>query len=131
MELALEYSFPRSRCNAMCRFACTDKYNERDLESVIVPCSRWQGGSLWVQHEGGAHALDSCSGPGTMRRITWPYIRFQPHLRHATVPWASGDRTILIGYTVKALHRLSEADRHALHHRGFNLPPISSAASTA
>ena len=24
----------------------TDKYNERDLESVIVPCSRWQGGSL-------------------------------------------------------------------------------------
>ena len=106
----------------------TDKYNERDLESVIVPCSRWQGGSLWVQHEGGAHALD---GPGTMRRITWPYIRFQPHLRHATAPWSSSDRTILIGYTVKALHRLSETDRHALHYRGFNLPPVSSAAPTA
>ena len=109
----------------------TDKYNERDLESVIVPCSRWQGGSLWVQHDGGAHALDNHSGPGTMRRITWPYIRFQPHLRHATVPWSSGDQTILIGYTVKLLHRLSDADRHALHYRGFNLPPVSHAVSKA
>ena len=74
-----------------------DKNNASRYESIIIPCGRWQGGSLWIQNSDGAHALDAHSGPGTMQRITWPYIRFSPLLRHATTPWTSGDRTILIG----------------------------------
>ena len=80
------------------------------------------GGSLWIQNSGGAHALDAHSGPGTMQRISWPYIRFRPHLRHATTPWTSRDRTILIGYMVNSLHRLTDEERHSLRYYGFRLP---------
>ena len=83
-----------------------DKNSERGHDSIIIPCGRWQGGSLWIQNDDGAHALDTESGPGTMQRITWPCIKFSPQLRHATMPWSSGDRTILVAYVVRSLHRL-------------------------
>ena len=100
----------------MCK--STDKNNESGYESIIIPCGRWQGGSLWIQHSDGAHALDARSGPGTMQRITWPYLRFSPFLRHATTPWTSG----LIGYVVKSLHRLADDERRTLRYSGFKLP---------
>ena len=99
-----------------------DKNNERGHDSIIIPCGRWQGGSLWIQNDGGAHALDDKSGPGAMRRITWTCIRFSPHLKHATMPWSSSDRTILVAYVVRSLHRLSDDELHTLRYFGFCLP---------
>ena len=55
-----------------------DNNNEPGFPNLIVPCSRWRGGCLWVQAAGGAHALDQSSGPGTMIRIAWPGITFSP-----------------------------------------------------
>ena len=95
-----------------------DKNNEPDHDSIILLCGRWQGGSLWIQNEGGAQALDTELGPGTMQRITWPCIRFSPHLRHATMPWSSGDRTILVAYVVRSSSRLSEDECHTLRYYG-------------
>ena len=100
----------------------TGKNNASGYESMIIPCGRWQGGSLWIPNHDGAHALDAHSGPGTMQRITWPFIRFWPLLRHATTPWTSGDCTVLIGYMVKSLHRLMDDECHSLHYHGFRLP---------
>ena len=96
--------------------------NEPELKNTVIPCSRWVGGCLWLQSEGGAHALDQDSGPGTMLRIQLPYVQFSPHIPHATTPWAEGDRIILIGYTPRLLHRLCPDDRAILKQRGFQLP---------
>ena len=99
-----------------------DTGNHPGFLNTIVPCSRWVGGCLWVQNEHGAHALDQDSGPGTMHRVQLPYIQFSPHCTHATTPWSQGDRTILIGYTPRHLHRLTASDRETLAGMGFNLP---------
>ena len=96
-----------------------DAGNEPGLDNTIIPCSRWVGGCLWLQSEGGAHALDHFSGPGTMVRIGLPFAQFPPHLYHATAPWSGGDRTILIGFTPRRMERLTNSDRRQLANLGF------------
>ena len=91
------------------------------MDNTVIPCSRWMGGSLWVQCDGGAHALDNTTGPGTMVRIGLPYAQFPPHLLHATAPWSGGNRTILIGFTPRRMEHLSGSDRNQLVNMGFRL----------
>ena len=98
-----------------------DAGNEPNTANTAIPCSRWRGGSLWVQSDGGAYALDRATGPGTMIRIGLPYAQFPPHRFHATVPWSGGDRTILLGFTPRRMERLLESDRTQLTTLGFQL----------
>ena len=100
-----------------------DNNNEPGFPNLIVPCSRWRGGCLWVQAAGGAHALDPSSGPGTMIRIAWPGITFSPHVKHATTPWSNGDRIILVGFQTKRVCSLQATERHRLYQLGFRAEP--------
>ena len=102
-------------------------HNEIDHDNLIIPCGRWQGGSLWLQNPDHAHALDERSGLCTMLLITWPFVRFSPDLRHT--PWTSGDRTVPIGYVARSLSRLSNDRRCAPTAIGFRLPWLLFAVS--
>ena len=108
-----------------------DNNNEPGFCNLIVPCSRWRGGCLWIQADGGAHALDPSSGPGTMTRVTWPGITFSPHAKHATTPWTGGDRVILVGFQTRWVHSLSGPDKQLLHKMGFNVDSLTSSSSSA
>ena len=99
-----------------------DLGNQPGTDNIIIPCSRWMGGCLWVRNDGGTHLLDPQSGPGTMVRIGLPYTCFAPHQPHATTPWSEGDRTILIGSTPRQLGRLTASQRQQLIDLGFRLP---------
>ena len=74
-----------------------DLGNQPGTDNIIVPCSRWMGGCLWVRNDGWTHLLDSQSGSGTMIRVGLPFASFDPHQPHAATPWSEGNRTILIG----------------------------------
>ena len=99
-----------------------DLGNQPGTENIIVPCSRWMGGCLWVRNDGGTHLLDPQSGSGTMIRVGLPFASFDPHQPHATTPWSEGDRTILIGSTPRQLDRLTCSHRQQLSDLGFRLP---------
>ena len=97
-------------------------HNERGYSNLTIPCGRWLAGR---QPLGTACRWSPCAGfkiragnndshgPGTMIRITWPFVHFSPHLKHATTPWTTGDRTALIGYGARSL---------TLRAAGFRLP---------
>ena len=108
-----------------------DNNNEPGFSNLIVPCSRWRGGCLWIQATGGAHALDHSSGPGTMTRITWPGITFSPHVKHATMPWTGGDRVILVSFQTRWVHSLSGSDTQLLRQMGFNVDSTAASSSSA
>ena len=98
-----------------------DLGNQPGTDNIIVPCSRWMGGCLWVRNDGWTHLLDSQSGSGTMIRVGLPFASFDPHQPHAATPWSEGNRTILIGSTPRQLDRLTSSQRQQLSDLGFRL----------
>ena len=96
-----------------------DAGNEPNTANTAIPCSRWRGGSLWVQSDGGAYALDRATGPGTMIRIGLPYAQFPPHRFHATVPW-SGEIVRFCWVHATANGASSGIRSHATDHFGFS-----------
>ena len=107
-------------------FACNvlskphkDSHNAKGSSNLIVPCSVYQGGELWVQDALGSTALQSAGQVGFLMDTTMP-SQFQPEHQHATAPWG-GDRLIIIGFHVRNTEKLSRMDRTALCDLGFQL----------
>ena len=101
-----------------------DSYNAEGSWNLVVPCSSYQGGEVWVQHEAGATWLSPQGEPGTLWDTHTP-LRFDPKQRHATAPWG-GDRLVLIGYHVRHISDLSVEDAELLRQLGF-VPNMSTA----
>ena len=94
-----------------------DSYNAQGSRNLILPCSKCQGGGVWIQQA-------NCS---TALTAGWSYyiwdtstpVRFSPADAHATAPWG-GDRLVLIAYHVRHTGELSVEDAEALTTAGFN-----------
>ena len=84
----------------------------------LVPCSKFDGGEIWVQDSEGCTFLSPQGSPGNLWDASSP-TRFDPSLWHATAPWG-GDRVILIGYQVRHVNKLSPEDESQLRELGFN-----------
>ena len=65
----VDQDFQFSSCT-LARNVCSkphrDSYNAEGSWNLVVPCSTFQGGEVWVQHEAGATLLSQQGEPGTL-----------------------------------------------------------------
>ena len=116
----VDSSFMFSSCTLsrnVCSAPHRDSHNAMGSYNLVVPCSQFQGGEIWVQTPDGGTYLSPQGEPGTMWDASTP-IRFDPRAQHATAPWG-GDRLVLIGYHVRNVCKLSESDAAQLVQLGF------------
>ena len=98
-----------------------DRANEPGTFNLLLPCSRWRGGQVWIANPSGSVSLDARSGPGCLLPVQMPYTILDPHVAHATYPWTDGDRILLVAHHAKGLGALSVVDRSLLQCAGFQL----------
>ena len=61
--------------------------NARDSVNVLLPCSAFRGGGLWIEKAGGRCASQDGTLFGEVHNLTMSGITFNPHQRHETYPW--------------------------------------------
>ena len=102
---------------------CTrrDINNDPGSVNVILPCSTFRGGGLWLESpDGDCRSMDG-SLQGRRHNLTMSGITFNPHQWHETCPW-EGHRITIAVYTVKAVRTLAPADVGTLRRLQFALP---------
>ena len=118
--LSVDASFCFSSCT-LARNICSkphrDSFNAVNSQNLVVPCSTFTGGELWIQGEEGRTFLSTDGEPGTMWDACTP-VRFDPRRKHTTAPWG-GDRIMLIGYHVRHVNKLAPKDGEILCELGF------------
>ena len=98
-----------------------DLNNAPDSSNVVLPCSSFAGGGLWLKSTtGDCPSLDGTM-QGSVRNLTLPGITFDPHQWHETRPWRGHRITIAI-YTIKAVADLSSEHTDILRRLEFALP---------
>ena len=107
-----------------------DKYNSRVHPNLIVPLDfPMTGGEIWVASPPATNQKvqdRSCNGqlvPGSLMPLRKSML-LDPHMWHASAPW-TGDRTLLVGFTLQATDKLQGSDRELLTTQGFQLPQPS------
>ena len=110
-----------------------DVHNLKGVSNVVLPVVT-SGGGVWIQDRslGQSHseAVSRQVSEGKVvygRNHTYrahEAVCFQPDLWHESVQ-AKGQQLLLIGYTPRSLHKLSEADRQLLWETGFTLLPAT------
>ena len=98
-----------------------DVNNSRHCPNLILPCSRWQGGGIWVAEDTGLTSLPSANIQGRVYAVRFPYVLLDPHFfMHSTQRWR-GDRIILVAYAVRQLRLLKPDDTLLLESCGFSV----------
>ena len=98
-----------------------DSHNARGSYNLLVPCSMFQGGGLWLQNDRGSVQLEPGGPFGSVMDVASP-IRFRPLQQHATMPW-HGNRLVLVAFHARHLSNLPVADLVDLADCGFSLDP--------
>ena len=103
-----------------------DRNNAKGSENAIIAISDFSGGGLWVESKEGSipcpdgqHDLK-----GDVLEFQDRLIRFEPHLKHSTMPW-SGNRVVLIAFTIQGPWNMSKDLASDLSALGFRLPDMS------
>ena len=97
-----------------------DLNNAPGSSNVVLPCSSFAGGGLWLQSTTGhCPSLDG-NMYGSMQNLTLSGVTFDPHQWHETRPWRGHRITIAI-YTIKAV-----ADLSLEHTSTFETPRVRS-----
>ena len=105
-----------------------DSYNVVGASNLIIPIQAPQtGGEVWTVQgvEGNQPSAMklTCNGKdlfGKLLPITNGAVYLNPHDWHATRPW-TGDRTVLIGYSLKPVYKLRSSQVGWLKRHGFYL----------
>ena len=101
----------------------SDSRNDSACPNILLPCSKWQGGELWVQDPSGSVLLpNSGAVRGRLIPIEYPFTCFDASIPHATWDWV-GCRIILIAYHVQGTARLTSDAASLLRKFGFNVLP--------
>ena len=98
-----------------------DGHNARQSCNLLIPCSEFEGGGIWLQHSSGSIRLDPQGPTGCIMDVSSP-IRFQPHRLHATMPW-TGNRLMLIAFHVRYTGLLTVEALDELADFGFHVDP--------
>ena len=100
-----------------------DSHNLRGEPNLIIPLSKFRGGAVWIETEGGSVAIPDCNRTevGELLEVCRGPRLLDPSRLHATMSW-SGDRCVLVTYAVRDLHKLSEPHHALLESLGFRLP---------
>ena len=98
-----------------------DSHNARGSSNLLIPCSSFQGGGIWLQNDKGSIQLEPAGPFGSVMDVTSP-IRFHPLQQHATMPW-HGNRLVLVAFHVRHLSNLPVEDLVDLTDCGFSIDP--------
>ena len=104
-----------------------DSYNSRDNPNLIIPLEYpLSGGEVWVAKPPLARqvALSRQRGRNMQAgslQVLKPGMKLDPHVWHASQPW-SGNRSIVVAYSLKPLEKLQASERKWLREIGFYLP---------
>ena len=98
-----------------------DSHNACRSSDLLVPCSIFEGGGIWLQNDRASVQLESSGPLGSIMDVTSP-IRFSPFQQHATMPW-HGDRLVLVAFHVRHLDNLPVEDLVDLTDCGFSIDP--------
>ena len=98
----------------------TDSHNARGYPNLVLPCSRWVGGGIWMAEATHLSTLVDASILGKVHAVRFPYVLLDPHVLHGTQIW-SGERIILIAYAVRDVSLLSPVDTCFLADFGFTI----------
>ena len=99
-----------------------DSHNDDKSLNAVIPLSDFSGGGVWVACPTGesVRTIDGEEVPGTVHDFISGPILFQPRAIHATERW-EGNRTVLVAWTPRDLHRLEPSDKGKLLELGFGL----------
>ena len=62
----------------------TDSNNARGYPNLILPCSRWVGGGIWMAEATHLSTLADTSIMGRVHAVRFPYVLLDPHVLHGT-----------------------------------------------
>ena len=109
-----------------------DSYNLESTENTVIPLVLPEtGGEVWMQCEDDAQVNDQpmqvmqcghTAVQGYLKPIQKGVV-LCPQRWHATAPW-TGDRVVMIGYSIGGLRKLSLQARRLLHKCGMPLPRL-------
>ena len=93
-----------------------DYHNDENVDNIVLACSRWEGGHLWLEDAEGSFLLEN----GKRGRVlsVQPQAVFSGHVPHKALPW-TGCRTVLVGFHIRDMWRLKDEDVALLHRLGF------------
>ena len=120
-------SFPGKPFTSLALFRDLKQPPHRDStngpeENLLLACTSFQGGGLWVQKDGGSVRRQIFGRDMEGEILEWKKgrITFDAHCWHSTEDW-TGLRLVLAGYTVARAESLSGRDKDVLRERGFIL----------
>ena len=108
----------------------TDSNNLATEMNLVLPLTRFRGGELWIESEGGRDLLEvkGATRKGEAVRLQEGQKLFDPRRLHCTKEWR-GTRTVLVAYTVRATEKLSAEQRKQAEALGFRLPSPESSGT--
>ena len=99
-----------------------DKFNLKRSSSLVVPITRFSGGGLWVEDPAGIQPMQD----GAVERFGYVHdfargpCLFDPHSRHAVMPW-DGRRVVIAAYLPMGVDSADSSIRSHLSGLGFVL----------
>ena len=94
------------------------QHNDDATENLVLACSRWEGGHLWLGDADGDVVLEDGLKGRTIS--VQPSGAFNGHVLHRAMPW-TGCRTVLVGFHVRDMWRLGDDEVAQLQRLGFML----------
>ncbi|CAE7460074.1 unnamed protein product [Symbiodinium sp. CCMP2592] len=100
-----------------------DASNMLGEPNLVLPLSRFRGGGLWVECEGGSMLIKHKGRQigGEVLPVHSQAVVFDPHKLHCTRPWR-GRRVVLVAFCLRGTERLTDEQKATLEKLGFSLP---------
>ena len=95
-----------------------DQHNDVAIDNLVLACSKWEGGHLWLEDPEGDVLLEDGS-KGRLLNVQ-PKAMFDGHVRHKAMPW-TGSRTVVVGFHIRDAWRLRQREVQYLARLGFVL----------
>ena len=112
-----------SSCTTVRTALHRDSHNCRSSLNLVVGLSKFEGGAIWVADDGGdvTEEIDGKPLKGRDLEVQRGPVAFQPRRWHFTRAW-SGDRTVLVLYSVRDCIKACSGGLRFLAGLGFHLP---------
>ena len=96
----------------------SDDNNELECDNLLLPCSHFENGQIWIEGTGSVPCPLDPSLYGSLLETSGGPAQFNARLRHATCGW-TGLRLMLVAFQVRNIHTLPADDRDTLCRLAF------------
>ena len=95
-----------------------DSHNDDCSWNLLLPCSMYLHGELWLESESRTVPLYKDGKCGELRRNTQKPCFFRPRTLHATMPW-HGQRLVMVAFHTRNADRMQGRDMSTMLSMGF------------